>query len=148
MQHTISEVFEIISSYPLLHANHTELTQRLIIVHTAPNTAGSNGKIETKAAGKGAVASVASPRSEAMEEVVSILDEVYPKLRIDLVTMEGIQFNPTFVEFISQTLNIRKNRMFLMCPDSRFQHSLKDFGGVRIISGGASAADLVDEDNE
>jgi hypothetical protein len=68
-----------------------------------------------------------------LKENVSTMDEMYPKLRIDLLTVKG-KFNPSMVDFLAQELGVPKNFMFMACPNSRFPHNIGDFGGIRLIT--------------
>eukprot|EP01130_Rhizamoeba_saxonica_P017372 TRINITY_DN8402_c0_g1_i1.p1 TRINITY_DN8402_c0_g1~~TRINITY_DN8402_c0_g1_i1.p1 ORF type:complete len:655 (-),score=104.01 TRINITY_DN8402_c0_g1_i1:50-2014(-) len=64
---------------------------------------------------------------------VEYLDELYPKMRIDLVLVHG-QFSPNFVEYISHKTGVELNFMFIACPGNEFRHDIGDFGGVRLIT--------------
>lgn len=61
-----------------------------------------------------------------------LLDEVYPKIQLDLIFIQG-NFNPATVDAISKQMNIPKSFMFIGCPGSKFKHHLGDFEGLRII---------------
>ncbi|KAI9304827.1 amino acid permease-domain-containing protein, partial [Cunninghamella echinulata] len=61
-----------------------------------------------------------------------LLDEVYPKIQIDLIFIQG-HFNPSTVDAISKQLSIPKCFMFMACPGPTSQYNIGDFGGVRII---------------
>jgi hypothetical protein len=67
-----------------------------------------------------------------LEEHVKWLDKIYPKMRIDLVLVQG-KFGPAIVDRISQHYEVPKNLMFISCPGQSFAHSLSKFGGLRII---------------
>ncbi|KAG1139457.1 hypothetical protein G6F37_007277 [Rhizopus arrhizus] len=69
---------------------------------------------------------------EELEANHRMLDEVYPKIQIDLIFIQGL-FNPCTVDAISRQLNIPKSQMFMACPSEKFEYSFGDFGGVRII---------------
>ena len=86
----------------------------------------------------GIASDTAQTNTEAMHEAVALIDQIYPKIKIDLVSIKDMQFGPVFVEYVSEAMNISKNKMFIMCPDSKFKHSLGAFGGVRVISGGST----------
>ncbi|OAD04682.1 hypothetical protein MUCCIDRAFT_139963, partial [Mucor lusitanicus CBS 277.49] len=60
------------------------------------------------------------------------LDEIYPKIQIDLMFIQG-EFDPATVDAISRQLDISKAQMFMACPGKEFRYSLGDFGGLRII---------------
>ncbi|KAI9279789.1 amino acid permease-domain-containing protein [Sporodiniella umbellata] len=61
-----------------------------------------------------------------------MLDEVYPKIQIDLVFIQG-EFNPFTVDAISKQLDIAKAQMFMTCPSDKMKYSFGELGGVRII---------------
>ncbi|CEP18733.1 hypothetical protein [Parasitella parasitica] len=74
----------------------------------------------------------ASSIPENLEAHHRMLDEIYPKIQIDLMFIQS-DFNPATVDAISRQLNISKAQMFMACPGKDFNYSLGDFGGLRII---------------
>jgi len=64
---------------------------------------------------------------------VTVLDHIYPKLRIDLVLVKG-KFTPHTVISIAKRLNIPQNFMFIACPGKDFPEKIGQFGGVRVIT--------------
>jgi len=68
-----------------------------------------------------------------LELYVKLLDRAYPKMKIDLVLIQGV-FNPQMVDQISLKLGVSKNFMFITCPSNRFPHNFAELGGVRLIS--------------
>jgi hypothetical protein len=64
---------------------------------------------------------------------VHLLDECYPKIKIDLVLVPGI-FSPDVIDYLSQQLHIPKNLMFITCPKEDFAHKIETLGGVRLIT--------------
>jgi hypothetical protein len=64
---------------------------------------------------------------------VALLDEEYPKVKIDLYMVKGI-FSPEIITFLSNTLHIPKNLMFITSPTGDFAHPLASLGGVRLIT--------------
>ena len=54
-----------------------------------------------------------------IEENVKILDKCYPKMRIDFVGVKGT-FSPDIIDYVSKTLNVPKNLMFIACPGKGF----------------------------
>ncbi|KAI9280283.1 amino acid permease-domain-containing protein [Umbelopsis sp. AD052] len=62
----------------------------------------------------------------------SILDEIYPKIQIDLIFIQGI-FNPSTVDAISRQLEIPTSLMFITCPGKNFRYSIAEFNGMRIV---------------
>ncbi|KAF7722268.1 hypothetical protein EC973_003488 [Apophysomyces ossiformis] len=69
---------------------------------------------------------------EDMEFNHRMLDEIYPKIQIDLMFIQGT-FDPATVDTISRQLDIPKSFMFMTCPGKDFSHRFGDFNGVRII---------------
>ncbi|KAF9934937.1 hypothetical protein BGZ67_003625 [Mortierella alpina] len=60
------------------------------------------------------------------------LDELYPKIQIDLIFIQGT-FDPDTIHAISQHLNVPKSAMFMSCPGEQFAYRIEEFGGARII---------------
>ncbi|CAO3682867.1 unnamed protein product [Rhizopus stolonifer] len=69
---------------------------------------------------------------EELEANHRMMDEVYPKIQIDLVFIQG-EFNPSTVDAVSRQLSISKAQMFMTCPSDKLTYSFGDLGGVRII---------------
>ncbi|CAG8529875.1 7730_t:CDS:2, partial [Ambispora gerdemannii] len=61
-----------------------------------------------------------------------VLDELYPKIQIDLIFIQGT-FNPKTVDSISRHLRVPKSLMFISCPGKHFSHSIGEYGGIRTI---------------
>ncbi|CAM0135491.1 hypothetical protein VKS41_005136 [Umbelopsis sp. WA50703] len=61
-----------------------------------------------------------------------MIDEIYPKIQIDLLFIQGT-FNPEIVEAISRQLDIPPSLMFISCPGKNFKYPIADFNGVRIV---------------
>ncbi|CAG8497632.1 9072_t:CDS:10 [Cetraspora pellucida] len=61
-----------------------------------------------------------------------VLDELYPKIQIDLIFIQGV-FNPKTVDCISKHFQISKSLMFIACPGRDFLYKIGEFGGVRTI---------------
>ena len=64
---------------------------------------------------------------------VAVLDEAYPKVKIDLILVRGV-FGPEIINYLSDQLSIPKNLMFITCPKEAFSHKLESLGGVRLIT--------------
>eukprot|EP01129_Flabellula_baltica_P008450 TRINITY_DN3360_c0_g1_i2.p1 TRINITY_DN3360_c0_g1~~TRINITY_DN3360_c0_g1_i2.p1 ORF type:complete len:649 (-),score=113.62 TRINITY_DN3360_c0_g1_i2:48-1928(-) len=96
----------------ILYVSENELTNKLKIVHCYDEEQGPPANIV---------------------ENVKILDETYPKMRIDLVLVCA-EFSPDFVNYLSAQTGIQKNFMFIACPGSSFPHNIGAFGGVRLIT--------------
>jgi amino acid transporter len=63
---------------------------------------------------------------------LSMIDHLYPQLRIDFVAVKG-RFGPELVEALSRRLGVPKNYMFIGTPGDKFPHKIEDLGGVRVI---------------
>ena len=70
---------------------------------------------------------------EQLVKDVLFLDRMYPKIRIDLVLVNG-EFNPRSIKYISEQLGVPPNFMFLTAPGDRFPYNLGDLHGVRLIT--------------
>lgn len=64
---------------------------------------------------------------------VQLLDEAYPKMRIDLVLVKG-DFGPDLIDKLVHKLSVPKNFMFITCPGETFTHKVADLGGVRLVT--------------
>ncbi|CUG91104.1 amino acid permease, putative [Bodo saltans] len=67
-----------------------------------------------------------------LEEFCAVLDELYPKISIDIVFVDH-DFGPESVHHLSEKLNIPRNYMFMTCPSDKFNHTIGHLGGVRVI---------------
>jgi len=74
----------------------------------------------------------AHPVPERLEEDLRVLDEVYPEIKIELVLRKG-SFTPESIEQISREFGVPKNYMFIGAPSDRFEYTLENLGGVRVI---------------
>jgi hypothetical protein len=63
---------------------------------------------------------------------LSIIDHLYPRLRIDFLAVKGT-FGPELIELLSQRLDVPKNYMFIGTPGDRLPHRIEQLGGVRLI---------------
>jgi len=61
-----------------------------------------------------------------------ILDHLYPKIQIDLHLMQG-HFCPEVIPYVSESLKVGANFMYVRCPGPNFRYSIGSFKGVRII---------------
>ena len=64
---------------------------------------------------------------------VALLDEAYPKVKIDLILVKG-SFGPHIIEYLAQQLDIPRNLFFITSPKEDFSHKLESLGGVRLIT--------------
>lgn len=67
-----------------------------------------------------------------LEQWCTILDELYPKLTIDILFVDQ-EFGPQSVFELSEQLGIPRNYMFMTCPSEKFNHTVGHLGGVRVI---------------
>jgi amino acid transporter len=71
---------------------------------------------------------------DRMEANVAIIDQLYPKMRVDLVMVHG-RFDPPTVHWLSEMLETPKNYMFITAPTvGQFPHDLGSFGGIRVVT--------------
>ncbi|MBI5016430.1 MAG: APC family permease [Deltaproteobacteria bacterium] len=70
----------------------------------------------------------------ALADHLREIDRLYPRLRIDFVTVHGV-FGPELIEALSRSLGVPKNYMFIGTPGDHFPHRIEDLGGVRLILG-------------
>ena len=66
-------------------------------------------------------------------EQVSVLDQAFPKLRVDSVVVLA-DFSPDLVVYLSNELSVPQNYMFISAFSRRFQFRVHEFGGVRMIT--------------
>lgn len=78
---------------------------------------------------------------DRMRRYCSILDEMYPKMRIDFLSIELetmsdtiTTFGPEIIDLLEKHYSIRKNLMFISCPSEKFAYKVADLHGVRIIT--------------
>ena len=71
---------------------------------------------------------------EKLQQNVQVLDEEYPRIKVDLVIVDNTHFSPEAVGYISRELQVPRNRMFMECPKSNFKEKATALGGVRIIA--------------
>jgi len=77
-----------------------------------------------------------APGEEApqnFEKTVRFLDRIYPKIKVDMVIVEG-SFTPENVYALSEILGIPRNRMFMACPSVELRQTVASLGGVRVIT--------------
>lgn len=68
----------------------------------------------------------------AMTENVRLLDLLYPRIKISLLTVNA-EFSPVTVEWLSRALSVPINAMFISCPDENFKLRVSQLRGMRII---------------
>jgi amino acid transporter len=97
----------------VLYVRENELTDRLKIVHIFQDESEIPPKLVTH---------------------VEILDEMYPKLRLDLITVKAEGFTPRVVKALAEKLQVPQNFMFISCPGEQFPDKIARYGGMRIIT--------------
>jgi hypothetical protein len=70
---------------------------------------------------------------KALAEHVKLVDLLYPKVKISLLVVSAA-FNPVTVEWLSQTIKVPVNAMFISCPDENFTMKVSQLRGMRIIA--------------
>jgi hypothetical protein len=66
------------------------------------------------------------------EDIVCLFDHIYPLIKIDFVAVTGI-FDPSMIEWISSSMNIPTNMMFMRQPANIETHKVAAVG-VRVIT--------------
>lgn len=66
------------------------------------------------------------------EDIVCLFDHIYPLLKIDFVSITG-NFDPAMIEWISQSMAIPTNMMFMRQPTTTTVHNVSALG-VRVIT--------------
>ncbi|OQS06117.1 transmembrane protein [Thraustotheca clavata] len=74
-----------------------------------------------------------TPVPPGFVDLVAVFDRMYPKIRIDFVSIEG-QFEPALVQWLSERYEISTNMMFIRQPDNIDAHKVSLLG-VRVITG-------------
>lgn len=104
----------------VLYVRRNEQTHHLRIVHVYSR---SSDDVES-----GALSS--SPKQ--FDDMVALLDHMYPKLRIDFVSVQGT-FAPALVTWLAQHVSVPTNMMFIRQPSNAQAHSVSSCG-VRVIT--------------
>ncbi|TYZ66064.1 hypothetical protein PybrP1_006106 [[Pythium] brassicae (nom. inval.)] len=68
----------------------------------------------------------------AFQEMVALLDHMYPKLRVDFVSVAG-DFTPALVEWLVESMKVPKSMMFIKAPGNFAAHKVST-SGVRVIT--------------
>jgi uncharacterized protein YggU (UPF0235/DUF167 family) len=66
------------------------------------------------------------------EEMVALFDAIYPKIRIDFVSVHG-EFNAALIEWTAQSMEIPKSLMFITQPDLLSAERVST-SGMRVIT--------------
>ena len=81
------------------------------------------------------VVTVVKDQSEVpdrLEQDLQFLDEAYPHMDIEFVTIEG-EFGPELIQRLSKEWSVPTNLMFIGSPGGRLVYGLAELGGVRLI---------------
>ncbi|RNF01363.1 putative amino acid permease [Trypanosoma conorhini] len=105
-----------------------------VFMSTCPDEYVHNKEEEVKAGNNLALKNKAEQTAmQEMETCCAIIDQLYPKLTIELLFVLA-PFTPRAVYEVSAELQVPRNFMFMGCPGDRFPHSLVQFGGLRVIT--------------
>uniref|UniRef100_K3XAH4 Amino acid permease/ SLC12A domain-containing protein n=1 Tax=Globisporangium ultimum (strain ATCC 200006 / CBS 805.95 / DAOM BR144) TaxID=431595 RepID=K3XAH4_GLOUD len=69
---------------------------------------------------------------QEFEDIVCLFDHIYPSIKIDFVSITGT-FDPAMVEWISTSMDIPTNMMFMRQPANKTIHKVSALG-VRVIT--------------
>lgn len=69
---------------------------------------------------------------QEFEDIVCLFDHIYPSIKIDFVSITG-KFDPAMIEWISSTMAIPTNMMFMRQPANHVIHKVSALG-VRVIT--------------
>eukprot|EP00644_Phytophthora_capsici_P013307 jgi/Phyca11/525935/estExt2_fgenesh1_pm.C_PHYCAscaffold_50277 len=74
----------------------------------------------------------AAPTLTAFREMAALFDSMYPKIRVDFVSVHG-EFGPSMIEWLSRSMNVPRNMMFITQPDILSAERVST-AGVRVIT--------------
>ncbi|ETI55963.1 hypothetical protein F443_01411 [Phytophthora nicotianae P1569] len=69
---------------------------------------------------------------ESFRNLAMLFDSMYPKIRIDFVSVQG-DFNPATIEWLSKKMDVPRNMMFITQPDMVSAERVSSVG-VRVIT--------------
>mmetsp|Transcript_22214 Transcript_22214/g.33247 ORF Transcript_22214/g.33247 Transcript_22214/m.33247 type:complete len:765 (+) Transcript_22214:487-2781(+) len=95
----------------IIYIQNNEQTNKIIIVHCENNIT----------------------NTDLLQEHVKLMDLLYPKIKISLLIIDS-PFTPAIVEWVSGSLNVPINAMFISCPDENFAIKVNQLRGMRIIT--------------
>jgi amino acid transporter len=78
------------------------------------------------------VVNESNPLPERLKGDLEYLDQAYPAIDIEFVTLQG-DFGPELIEGLSAQWKIPTNFMFIGSPGDHFPYRLSELGGVRLI---------------
>jgi len=70
--------------------------------------------------------------AENLDSDIRVISRLYPKIKIELVTLEG-KFGPELIKELSVKWKILPNFMFIGSPGDKFPYHVEELGGVRLI---------------
>jgi len=73
-----------------------------------------------------------APVLQAFREMAALFDSMYPKIRVDFVAVHG-EFGPAVIEWLSRTMKVPRNMMFITQPDLLSAERVST-AGVRVIT--------------
>ncbi|POM66797.1 Transmembrane protein [Phytophthora palmivora] len=73
-----------------------------------------------------------APILETFREMAALFDSMYPKIRVDFVSVHG-EFSPAMIEWLSRSMNVSRNMMFITQPDLISAERVAT-AGVRVIT--------------
>jgi amino acid transporter len=98
----------------IIYVRRNEQTHNLRIVHVYKDEEGD------------------APVLKVFEEMVALFDAIYPKIRIDFVSVHG-EFNAALIEWTAQSMEIPKSLMFITQPDLLSAERVST-SGIRVIT--------------
>jgi hypothetical protein len=69
--------------------------------------------------------------AKMFHENVAMLDNMYPKIKLNSLIVNGGTFNSGMIAYLSEVLCIPQNYMFIASPNKL---DLKNMGGVRVVT--------------
>lgn len=73
-----------------------------------------------------------APILATFREMAALFDSMYPKIRVDFVSVRG-EFGPAMIEWLSRSMNVPRNMMFITQPDLISAERVST-AGVRVIT--------------
>ncbi|KAE8992977.1 hypothetical protein PR002_g20379 [Phytophthora rubi] len=74
----------------------------------------------------------AAPVLASFREMGALFDSMYPKIRVDFVSVHG-EFGPAIIEWLSRSMKVPRNMMFITQPDILSAERVSS-AGVRVIT--------------
>ncbi|EGZ14189.1 hypothetical protein PHYSODRAFT_335855 [Phytophthora sojae] len=73
-----------------------------------------------------------APVLTSFREMAALFDSMYPKIRVDFVSVRG-EFGPAMIEWLSRSMKVPRNMMFITQPDILSAERVSS-AGVRVIT--------------